>query len=714
MLPLSCLGAAADGLAGTAVPGLSDSTGTAVPGLSDSTGTEVPGLSDSTGTPAGSAAADSSWLDPEALLDALLGGASAGSEEDEEEVFEEMLRLLREAAALRANPVDVNRASLASLLRVPSMDVGTALLILAVRRERGPVKSVDELSRAGIDKATLDRVRPYLVALPDRRARGVRTRSGGSRSREEGGPPRGEPWLSYSVEVRSASSLGPSSGREARWPGPGVDAFARLKASVGERLSVGAGLERDAGEPRLVDHGSFHITWTSGARRSERPGLRVIVGDLRVRWGQGLVARGGGFGGAASYPFLTDRASGYGGACEYGVRRGLIAELERGGARALVLVARTRFDATLDDDGLVTALRSTGYHRTDGEIAAADALEEDAIGARVVFTVRRGVEVGATAVRLSYDPAFAAPDPVRAHFRFAGSLLDVLGADVRVTGSAWRFGGEVARTSKGGRAFLGAAVFAAGRARVRAGAAYVSPAYDTPLGGAVPGASSGRNGRAGWFAAKLGIGRNVGVRASALLRTQPWRGHAFELPRPSLKGSVGLDVRLPLLGSFTIDLKERRSVVETGEPSATAERIERSSVATFTPRDEPRVVLLARARTASVCGVETGRTFAAGARVTADLGNSFELSAGAIGVSKNGDVRAVVVAEPRLAGEFGLHSLNESGTRWYIRVRGGLAAGIGAALRLNGGPGSGDLEIGLGFDIAGSAVRPRALSGFDS
>jgi len=657
----------------------------------------------SAGDSPGGSEADTSWIDPSALLDAILEGALAG-EECEPEILEEAERLLREAAAMRARPVDVNGATLAALLRVPWIDVPTAIRILAFRRERGLVRSVDELADgAGVDAATLERIRPYLTAAP-RRAGHVIGRAGPA---EPLAPGPGETRaLLSSVRLRSSATVGGAGPESCRWPGPAVGAFVRVRGAPGANVTVGAAFERDPGETALADHAAFHVTWRAAEDRDGLPGIRVVAGDLRVRWGQGLVAGGGGFGAASSYPLPSDRGSGYDGASESGVRRGVLVRIERGRARASLLAARTRLDATLDRGGLVTSIRSSGYHRTEGERAAVGALTERALGARIAFAIRSGIELAATGLRVAYDPAFAPRDPLRDRFGFCGSGIDLFGADFRMSLGAWRCAAEVASGSNGGGACIVAGAARLGAARVRIGWAHADPEYEAPLGGALPGVSGGSNGNSVWIQGAVDLGRRLDVRASARARTQPWRGYAAELPEPSFRGAIGLDLDIARAGRVSVDLTEVRSLEEDGEPVATTSRTDRSSAATFAIAGDPRVTLFAKTRTAASAGAEIGRVAVAGARVEVAIGEAFELSAGAAGVTKRGSVRPVVVPEPRLSGEFGLRSLNVSGTRWYIRVRGGLPAGIGAALRLGGGAGTSGVELGLGFDFAGGAVPP--------
>lgn len=64
-----------------------------------------------------------------------------------------------ESAAQPAGPIDLNRASAGELTRLPAIGPKIARRIVDDRNQRGPFKSVDDLSRVkGIGKKTLERL----------------------------------------------------------------------------------------------------------------------------------------------------------------------------------------------------------------------------------------------------------------------------------------------------------------------------------------------------------------------------------------------------------------------------------------------------------------------------------------------------------------------------------------------------------------------------
>src|SRR5438046_2345235 len=72
-----------------------------------------------------------------------------------------------ERGAIPAYRVDLNRADRAELLQLPGVGPATADRLETYRRDRGPFRSVDELTRVhGIGATTLERLRPWVQVRP--------------------------------------------------------------------------------------------------------------------------------------------------------------------------------------------------------------------------------------------------------------------------------------------------------------------------------------------------------------------------------------------------------------------------------------------------------------------------------------------------------------------------------------------------------------------
>jgi hypothetical protein len=634
--------------------------------------------------------------DPEEAADG--SGLDAGELADD---------VLRDAAAFREHPADVNTAGFRDLLRVPFMDPGAALRIVAARGATGGFAATEDLVTLGcLTPDAYAAVRPYItVVAPDPAVVGNEP-SAGAPGAGPGEPATAEAddALRWSLLTRCSLSTGAS---EPAYPGPGT--FVRLRLSRGEALHLGLACERDPGEDSFTDHTAFHAEWQ--AVRSSLD-LRIGLGDLSVSWAQGLAAGSSGIASSAGYPSRRDRLQGYDGAAEASARRGVFAAVARGSLTAQVVLARTRLDASLDESGLVASLRSSGWHRTEGERSGRDALEEQMVGARVVFAPRDGCRAGLTAMRFDYDPPFAEGDPERQRFRFSGSGLRLGGADALVSGERWQAGAEVAVTDGGGVAGVAAAKARLGSATAAFGVAHVARDYWSPLGGGAPGASGGTNGTGAWLSAEYRTGEGTKAWCEMAVSRRPWRSYLSELPDGRRRLSLGIERALGAMGRASVTVRETLRSTEGGEPARSVCESSRLLRADWRSTGDPGLsvsVIRATALVDSLAGAPRaaggravlGSALVLALRMETSLGERTRLDVGVLGVSRQGDAAPIVQYEPRLSGEFGLVSLNASGARWYARLRSGLGFGVGITARVAGGPEHGRVEVGIGIEAGG-------------
>jgi hypothetical protein len=324
------------------------------------------------------------------------------------------------------------------------------------------------------------------------------------------------------------------------------------------------------------------------------------------------------------------------------------------------------------------------------------------VGVRAVAGARAGWELGASLLRFRYDPPLASSDPERLRFRFEGSELEVRAVDFRFVSDRWRLGAELAGTSGGGRAALACVRVRRGYATIRMGFGHLSRDYWSPLGGGVPGFSSGANGTAAWVGAAYRVAPGVRSWIALTVAGRPWRSYVDELPGGFRSWSGGLTFPVGRLGDLVAEARERTSTVGRGDPPASIDEVFRRVRVTFRPSGaSPPFLFVERASTLAR-GVEDGSAFAVGARAEVEIAPTVTLTAGVTHSARRGSTRPLVQYEPSLPGEFGLRSLSRPGARWYARVVAGLTPHYGLSLRIGGGPGRGRSEIGIAFDARGS------------
>ena len=613
--------------------------------------------------------------------------AAAGSGGEGPDLFDE---LLRELAALRANPIDLNSAGLTELLRVPVLAPSDAATIVALRTELGSFGGLEDLAASGrIASGAVRALRPYVVVRPApvRNTAAVRSPHVG---------------VSWDVRLSASGRADPDD----PWSAPSLAAAAvapraRVRVGWGDAWRLGASFERDAGESRLLDHTAFHLSGaSSGTRRGDgsSPRLAGVAGDIVADWAQGLVLSGARFPRLAALPRAADRVRGYDGAAENLARRGVHVAVARGRVAAQVLWARTSLDATIDGDGFASTIRTSGYHRTDAERAGEGVLTEVLLGSRVVIEPVERVGVGASFIRFRYDPELAHGDPERQHFRPAGPELVVASADVRLRGASWRLGAEFAGTSGGGRALLLAARARIGHATARLGCGHLSREFWSPLGRGVPGTSGGTNGIAGWVGAEYGSASSWRVWTEVIVAGHPWRTYGSELPPSSRRTTTAVEVPLEGVGRMTVEARVRR---KTASGAGTEETSSTMAKATLRTSGRVPLVLFIVRESSGPVGTEEGTASAFGVRAGIPVGASSVATFGLTSVTERGDGGLIIQYEPSLPGEFALRSLNESGTRWYIRMVSGLSERAAVTIRLSGGPDPGTMQFGVSLEAKG-------------
>ena len=623
---------------------------------------------------------------------------------EEQDATDLIEALVREAAALRANPLDVNSSTVAELARVPGLDPAEAAAIVAFVRSSGPVVSLDELALGGpLSSARLRSVRPYLVCL----GRAAAAMSAPEVDVAEEAP------LEWSARIRATARVDPKD----EWAASSAADLARAARSFCRvRVSrahwrAGLGIERDPWERSALDHVSGYVAReVASADTPVRPtatgrvadlfagtALSFTAGDMLVHWGQGLLASSAMFSSTGSLPRTSDVVRGYDGASETTARRGLGVTVSRGAVTAHLVGQRTSLDASCED-GLVTSIRSSGYHRTDGERSGENALMESSLAGRVEVAATDRLCLSVSAASFDYSPGLAEGDPERQRFRFNGDHLDAVSMDMRCASDEWSCGAEAAATSVGGRAFVAAVRFRGRTLSARAGCGHLTREFWVPSGGGLPGVSGGTNGSSAWLGVRLRPTRALAGRVSILLTGSPWRKYYHELPTRGERVTFGVEGDAPGIGTVDVEHRVRTSIEGVDE---TERNVSSRTGITLRTEGESGLVLSYIGSSTRENEEDVGSLSVVSLRWEIALGESSLLSAGASSVTRLGDPDPVLVYEPGLPGSFSLRGLNTSGTRWYIRLKTVLGEELGVSARLAGGPERGRVALGLCIDLRG-------------
>ena len=244
--------------------------------------------------------------------------------------------------------------------------------------------------------------------------------------------------LKVSLRTRLSQKLQQSAGyNRGIYLGSSSSFYDRMTFVQGEHFSGGLLLAKDGGEQRLTDFTSGYISGSHVFGFSN-----VILGDYRVEVGQGIALwRGYDFskgsdviapvwrhGRGLTSPLSSDETAFF---------RGVAAEVSSAALKTAVFYSQRSLSSSLDANGSVTSLYTSGYFRTTGEQSKRNNLTEKLYGFHAAYFVHGNENVGITIYRAQFNRNLLIDDGKR----FSGNGYTLLAADYNVSsGSTMLFG----------------------------------------------------------------------------------------------------------------------------------------------------------------------------------------------------------------------------------------------------------------------------------
>lgn len=418
--------------------------------------------------------------------------------------------------------LDLNRATAEDLGALPWISEGVARRIETFRTQRGPFRSKEDLLRvSGISRETLETVSPYLFISMSHRISG-RT--------------------SWRFTRPSSASAGWGQLRIAQ----------RTQIDISGAASGFFLTDRDPGEAGLADF------WSGYLLTSRAPGAnRVLVGDYRPAFGQGLIFSRYAWGAAGmawAKPAQTRRVASRSSA-ECGALRGVFADGSAGHLYWGVMYSSAAWDAAVGSEG-VASIRSSGLHVTQTERARRGALTERLVGGRLAWQGAPGW-LGITALRARFNPPLAGPASGLADHRVAGVDWSLRLSRLAVFGEAAACGRNIAWVT-GGKLRLGAL-------RLVALARRYAPGFVTLRGAAFSAYSGAPKNEYGVFLGatwRLRRGTQCEFSYDRHGRLAPTA--TLSVPGRGRRATLNLSHRLGRGATFRLTLDAKRKTVRTG------------------------------------------------------------------------------------------------------------------------------------------------------
>ncbi len=348
----------------------------------------------------GQALEDTTYREAEETITDLLQEPS--EESDNSDLYETIEDLIN-------NPIDINKAVLNELQRVPYIDITTANIILNYRKKFGRFFSVNELNSVGnLSKETVEKISPFLTVTDDM--------SSAKNS--------GNLISNYSVKLRSRiqNDLQKRKGFiDKKFTGSKYKIYNKIITNY-KNIEVGFLTDKDPGENSINDFSSYFLS-------IKHLGFinNVVLGDYTVAWGQGLTLwRPYGFskGADAVFPIKKNAkiVNRYASSTENNFLRGAAANFGFKNFLLIAFYSKNKFDANIDSfsNGILST-PIDGLHRTDNEITKRKSSEEIMYGSALNFSnnfINTGI--------LYYKSVFSNPF-------IPGSMFDIQGDNFNYT-----------------------------------------------------------------------------------------------------------------------------------------------------------------------------------------------------------------------------------------------------------------------------------------
>lgn len=377
--------------------------------------------------------------------------------------YEDIVTVLQK---LRFSPLNLNTVDFDSLKLLFFLSDSQIDNILAFRRKYGVFLSPDELLLVpGIGRKDLESIRQFVYVekglLPPR----IKTvRAGTVQELIARGKmifPRQEGYKRYAPENFKTEEQYLKK-MKSRFQGIPLGMLIRYKAQVYDRLQMGAVLENDPGEAYFSKHQKTGFDYCSAyaAISTERWMKRLILGDYRLQWGQGLVAWGGFASGKSAVTLGNEKSARgitpYSSTDENNFLRGVALSLQPAhGLNTEVFFSRKKTDGTVlekdslsEEDILTASLYQSGYHRNENECAKKHVLKELTTGAAVSWNspyFKTGIHV----LYYHFRPGIGSGGKLYQQYNDDGQHRLLAGVDYKTGFRSMYFFGETAWSERG-------------------------------------------------------------------------------------------------------------------------------------------------------------------------------------------------------------------------------------------------------------------------
>ncbi|MCZ7610925.1 MAG: helix-hairpin-helix domain-containing protein [Ignavibacterium sp.] len=345
---------------------------------------------------------DSTVLKTEEILDDVL--IEAESESEDEDLYDYLEEII-------ANPIDLNKADIFELTKIPGMDNVSAEKIIKHREKFGNFYSTNELfAIRDLNKNLIEKIIPFL------KVENKFDQPQFSESDESTTPFYSK--LRTTLRSRISNDLQTRRGfSNQRFAGSKIKTYNRLQIKYDKYYQAGVLIEKDPGEVLHTDFSSFHFQMKDVGFINN-----LIIGDYTIELGQGLALWGPfSFSKGADAVFPVKKSSRfirpYTSAAEYNFFRGAASTFQFGSFRLSGFYSNHFIDASINEaTNEIISFSQTGFHRTTTEIAKKNSAQQIFYGGSLDYRTANVFNIGAVYYKVKFDKPLE-----------YGSLYDVTG-----------------------------------------------------------------------------------------------------------------------------------------------------------------------------------------------------------------------------------------------------------------------------------------------
>jgi hypothetical protein len=393
--------------------------------------------------------------DPDKIIESIIEGQLQNLDEGTD-----VSLIIEDLEELTENPININSCNETELSRLYILNDIQIKKLLDYILEFGPAYSIFELNSIdGFSPELLSRIEPFIWFGPTDKQ-----------------PEKLSDALKYGRHQLLLRSLGtlqkakgylPKEDGTTHYEGNQFRYYTRYRFEARDKFSVGITAEKDPGEAFLKGSNKGGFDFYSGHLSVKINSIieNIMVGDFIVRTGQGLVLwqeysmgkseniLGISKTNRGARPFTSVEENKY--------FRGITSTLKFGDGRLNIFYSQKNVDGNVvsndSTSSYFTSLQTSGYHRTESEIAEKNAVQDRNTGAIFTWNFNH-LKVGTTFSYQYFNMPFIRSSQLYNKFRFNGTENFTGGMDYLFNKGKYQLFGEAAISKSKGKAILQGAV----------------------------------------------------------------------------------------------------------------------------------------------------------------------------------------------------------------------------------------------------------------